>query len=478
MGRTSRTTSAKLDSVAGVAGNRRVIPSGDAVDGVVGNNGGMTTGDIDNSDTAEGGGNGDSATADQLSESSDGRADEDTEGQAPDEPTLDVWAGYQPPDKRPPEWLDSWGPRSWMNAKAKLAGRPSLGAEEWGYYTDARLTGFPADQLEPYRLLDALSFGGDESHLRIMCRSENHLGVYDREIDWTDADDTTWLGMDTGEEYAALLSLATGRRIRSGGLTRTFRADDPDPRGFPDWSWHRARTVPTATRARNRLLPEAGDPKNLHDAVDLLALYPRLTGKQAVELIRAARQYQLGLWVAEEDPELAWLRLVSAAETMAVNSRPKKISHVERLREYHPKLYKAVEPAGQEILKAAAAAIAGHLGATHRFVRFIADRVPEAPARRPHEGLQIEWAPEPIAELLKVVYEHRSGALHAGKPIPGPLLSQRENVETAPPPERFEAPMGVGNSNWTIEQLPMTLHTFEYLVRSALHARWREFAAM
>lgn len=42
----------------------------------------------------------------------------------------------------------------------------------------------------------------------------------DRELDWAGADDTTWLGMDTGGEFAVLLSLATGRRIRSGGLSR------------------------------------------------------------------------------------------------------------------------------------------------------------------------------------------------------------------------------------------------------------------
>ena len=215
---------------------------------------------------------------------------------------------------------------------------------------------------------------------------------------------------------------------------------------------------------------------DLQEAVDLLNLYPRLTGKRAVELVRAARQYQLGLWVAEEDPELAWLRLVSAVETMAVDSKPTKISHLERLREYHPELYEAVEPAGEDILRAAAATIAGHLGATHRFVRFIADRLPAPPARRPEEQLQIEWDSDSIAELLKVVYGHRLSALHGGKPVPGPLLSQRENVETAAPPERFEASMGIGSSNWTVEQLPMTLHAFEYLVRNALLARWRELA--
>ncbi|MEU5529323.1 hypothetical protein ABZ744_20530 [Micromonospora chersina] len=451
----------------------------DAAERVLGEDIGMAVDDVDSAgeETPLTGGDADLGGVDQSTESSDGRAGEDKEsGALEDQAEEDPWAGYQPPDRTPPAWLDSWGPRSWMNAKAKLADLRSVGAEEWGYYTDAQVTGFSTHELDPYRLLDAMSFGGDESHLRIMCRSENYLGVFDREIDWTGADDTTWLGMDTGEEYAALLSLATGRRIRSGGLTRTFRADDRDPRGFPDWSWHRARTAPTATRDRNRLLPNAGDPIDLQEAVDLLALYPHLTGKRAVELVRAARQYQLGLWVAEEDPELAWLRLVSAAEAMAAESKPKKISHVERLREYHPQLYQAVEPAGEEVLKAAAAAIAGHLGVTHRFVRFIADRIPEPPARRPDLHLRIEWAPGPIAELLKVVYDHRSSALHGGKPVPGPLLSQRENVETAAPPERFEASMGVGNSNWTVEQLPMTLHAFEYLVRSALQARWRELA--
>jgi hypothetical protein len=423
------------------------------------------------------GGDGDGQDAEAAaSHDQDMGKQESAAGNADEVVEPDPWADYQRPDKTPPAWLDAWGPRTWMNAKAKAAGQPLLGVEEWGFYTDARVTGVPGDELAPYTLFDLPSVGGDESHLQIVCRTDNHLGVYDREIDWTSPDETTWLGMDIGEEYAALLSLATGRRIRSGGLTRLFHADDADQRGTPTRYRHRARTAPTATRLRDRLLPRAGDDLDVRDAIDLLALFPRLTAKNALELLRAARQYQLGIWVAEEDPELAWLRLVSAAETMAEKYKPSKITHAERLLQYHPKLYAAVKPAGEAILNNAAGAIAGHLGATHKFVRFLADHVPPPPTERPGAGLQIEWTPDSIAEPLKLVYEYRSRALHAGTPMPGPLLMQWENVERAAPPERFNASIGVGNSSWAIDQLPMTLHAFEHLVRHALHARWRELS--
>ena len=424
-------------------------------------------------------GPGDGRDAEAAAGSDHDKGVEESQGEGGDEVAeLDPWAQYASPDKTPPAWLGAWGPRTWMNAKAQATGRPLLGAEEWDFYTDARVTGVPGDELTPYTLFDLPSVGGEESHLQIVCRTDNHLGVYDREIDWKSPDDTTWLGMDVGEEYAALLSLATGRRIRSGGLTRLFHADDTDPRGAPIRYRHRARTVPTATHLRDRLLPRASDDLDVRDAIDLLSLYPHLTGKNAVQLLRAARQYQLGIWVAEEDPELAWLRLVSAVETMAERYKPEKITHAERLRRYHPTLYAAVEPAGEEVLDAAATAIAGHLGATHKFVRFLADHTPPPPAVRPSAGLQIEWTADAIAQRLKAVYEYRSLALHAGKPLPGPLLTQWENVETAAPPERFDATIGVGNSNWTVDQLPMTLHAFEYLVRNALHARWRKLSEL
>lgn len=426
-------------------------------------------------DGGTGGGDVDGQDASTTAEDDSGvRVDSQDED---DDEELDPWASYEPPDKTPPTWLGAWGPRTWMNAKAKEAGRPVLGAEEWDFYSDARITEVPGDELAPFTLYDMRSVGGDESHLRIVCRSDNHLGVYDREINWKSPDDSTWLGMDVGQEYAALLSLASGRRIRSGGLTRLFR-DDADARGFPIRDRYRAWTVPTATRLRDRLLPRAGDDFDLRDACDLLTLYPHLSGKNAVRLLRAARQYQLGIWVAEEDPELAWLRLVSAAETMAEGYKPTKITHVERLQLYNPKLYAAVEPAGEDILNAAAAAIAKLLGATHKFVRFLADHMPPPPDVRPATNLQIEWTPEAVAKLLEDIYGLRSYALHAGKPLPGPLLTQRENVEASIPPERFDANMGVGNSNWTVDQLPMTLHTFEYLVRHALRTRWRNLAGV
>jgi hypothetical protein len=93
---------------------------------------------------------------------------------------------------------------AWGGDREGEGGRPaSLGAES-ELYTHARLTGVPGDEPTPYIQFDLPSVGGDKSHLQIVCWPDNDLGVYDREIDWTSPDDTTWLGMDVGEEYGGV----------------------------------------------------------------------------------------------------------------------------------------------------------------------------------------------------------------------------------------------------------------------------------
>ena len=51
--------------------------------------------------------------------------------------------------------------------------------------------------------------------------------------------------------------------------------------------------------------------------MDRLAYLPSLAENFQVELVRAARAYASGLWWANEDPNRAWLQLVTAVEVAA-----------------------------------------------------------------------------------------------------------------------------------------------------------------
>ena len=70
-------------------------------------------------------------------------------------------------------------------------------------------------------------------------------------------------------------------------------------------------------------------------AEDISSL-PSLGAEQAIALVRSARLYQDALWLAESEPNLSWLLLVSAIETAANLWRSRKDLPLERLKESRP----------------------------------------------------------------------------------------------------------------------------------------------
>lgn len=103
--------------------------------------------------------------------------------------------------------------------------------------------------------------------------------------------------------------------MRSGGLVRRGLPVGDYPVGFADESQHRAPGLVPPNRAP--LLSTVARPALLSEVPAQLETYPTLNGADAVALVRAARQYGDALWVADGDPRLAWVKLVSALEVAA-----------------------------------------------------------------------------------------------------------------------------------------------------------------
>jgi hypothetical protein len=121
-------------------------------------------------------------------------------------------------------------------------------------------------------------------------------------------------GGNISDEIASLVSLALDRRMKAAGAVRSFLPGE-DPLGHPRQLEHRQPYL--ASPAGRPVLPRMTDTVLLDDCVPLLQRYPKLSAEQANALLRAARAYQQALWVAEDDPALAWLKLISAIETAA-----------------------------------------------------------------------------------------------------------------------------------------------------------------
>ncbi len=319
-----------------------------------------------------------------------------------------------------------------------LDGRPPRDALEIACYTDAAVPD-ECVQVGPYALigvrgdfdasLDSMGRSRFGLALRLsLYRSTNDPDSFVDE-DWEQTNSAIFHGGDAGQELASLVSLALGIRLRAAGICRLFIAGE-DPGGLP-FRFQDPGSHPPLSLWSPILPRQLGESVALADCKPLLVLYPSLSAQQAGALVRAARSYQEGLWVAESDPRQAWLRLVSSVEAAA--------------QEW---------PAGAQ------------LRPTRRFIEFIEAFKPHPPLRRPRVD-RLNW--NRMREHVNTIYDCRSRDLHDGKPIPPPMCQPPYSFRRVP----NETPSLPPASSWTLEQVPTLLHMFEYIVRNALLTWWR-----
>jgi len=279
--------------------------------------------------------------------------------------------------------LPPWG---WENARAKLAGQPSVGAQQVACYTDAlTLDGQAASG--PYTAMVPLAFPDyrleriGEPRLGLVIRIERHLRSDDPDeyIDdaWEQRGSTVAHGGAASEELAALLSLALGIRLRAGGIARVFHPSD-DERGFPHQIDRSAPHLPQP--ARQRMLPYTMlRSVELGTAAALLDIYPQLPVKQARALVRAARSYQDALWIADSEPRLAWLRLVTATEAVARLSESGPAA--QTLSVAHPEIAQLSDAADSELKRLVTEKLVDQSRATAKFLAFLQTYGPRRPRR-------------------------------------------------------------------------------------------------
>lgn len=131
------------------------------------------------------------------------------------------------------------GPHGWLNWRAEREGRPVRSSPltathavlpswgEYALYSDSYIRG--QLKLGPHEFvitLPVLDQRVGNATMQVVLRWYDHLPDVDpRDIDWETEDVSDYYGGDLGDEFAALLALALGRRLRSGGLIRRGYAD-------------------------------------------------------------------------------------------------------------------------------------------------------------------------------------------------------------------------------------------------------------
>lgn len=366
------------------------------------------------------------------------------------------------------------GVLSYWNMKSFKQGTKARSIGEFPLYSDAHIVGELNDEKGPYKFLNMISGKNkpgeiyDAVTLRLFWYLENQASY------GVKTDTSKYHGGWVTDEIAALISVKLGIRIKAGPITRSYDGYKDDPLGTP----RSTRESPPRVdiNSRGSVLPCVFKTVNISKLSELYKLVD-LSEDQYVALVRASRMFQDALWVAESEPELAWLMLISSIETAACQWSLEKESSVERLCSSKPDLAKLlIENGGESLLESVANEIAHTLGATNKFIKFGLEFMPDAPEVRPDEWARVKWDKPGFKKILDKLYGYRSLALHGGIPFPAPLCSPPDIISNDAHGVAEKGCLALAShtlgASWKAEDLPISMNTFCYFVNGVLNNWW------
>ncbi|CAJ1930472.1 hypothetical protein CKOHBEJN_04364 [Aeromonas hydrophila] len=358
------------------------------------------------------------------------------------------------------------GPFLFENWKAYNNNEPIELTVEYPLYTDARVIGEIKFDYGPYKLLNTVPSKDQPGLLKpsIIFRADIHLRNELPQMYRTDT--SNYHGGYFSDEIAALISLCLGIRIKAADESRRFYPDG-DPLGCPQA--FRFRNEPAMSIGSGQLiLPNAVGQHRLDDIFPIKIL-PKLSGEEAISVIRAARLYQDALWLSESEPALSWLMFVSALEVGANMWSNNEDDPVSKLAASKPELYETLKSYNiNGLTELVANQIVPTLGVTNKFIKFAMNYLPNPPDSRPEKYAQINWSKSSMRSALGKIYAYRSAALHGGIPFPRPMSYGPMIIDG----HMAEKPTGLASSSqggvWLAEETPMLLHMFEYITRKII----------
>lgn len=372
---------------------------------------------------------------------------------------------------------NSSGPVCYENWLAASGGAPKVEGGEVPLFTDVHITN--ECDIGPYQLLNTIASGIDPGFTpAVMLRFWWHLAADGTAV--TDAEKTnaeSYHGGWLADEIAALVSLSMGVRMKAGGECRHFLGfAEKDPYGRPFLARQDQDPQPPKS-GRWRVLPRSIESHDIKSGCMRLKTLLSLKPAAANTLIRAARMFQEGLWIADADPSASWLLLVSAVETVASFWRNDAEDPFDRLRASRPDIASLLgEKGDEEWVRSVASKLAPYMGATKTFTEFLIKFLPEPPVAR-ESVAHHPWDEKDLRKSFKKIYDWRSKALHGGIPFPMPMCEAPAHLGD----HIAETPLGLATMSrggvWLIQDTPMLLHLFVHIVRGAILKWWDTTAA-
>ena len=384
---------------------------------------------------------------------------------------------------------ENGGPLSYQNWLAYRENADWLYVQEFPLFTDAHITGTIPEEnnvhitesdkrvLGPYAILNTVA---DREHAETVVGSVMRVAMHldlspkvDGSMDRTG--ESSYHGGGMNDELAAMLSLCMGVRFRPGRCVRDFYPNARDQKGAPR-SIDLLDVPISRQRGKRMVIPSAAGPACLITGTALLERFVDMTPQDATILVKIARSYQEALWLAEIQPELSWLLFVQAIETAANEWSKNKDSATERIKDWGPgeDILANLEKAGLSDKQVGefAELLAPYVGSFKKFHSFLEKFMPPAKSSRPPEIAQVDWSQKAMKKILRRIYTCRSNAVHNGQPFPSIMCEAPMKMKGGLAEKPLCSAASVYGATWKGDDIPMLLHTFEYIVRNALLRWW------
>jgi hypothetical protein len=262
------------------------------------------------------------------------------------------------------------GTDAWKNWQAFVPDREAIEDSVTELHSDREFTGGP-ESFGPYTLtpvIRARVAKGGVGEAVILDEALHAWLIPEIVVDGklAKSDSSAYHGGTIADEVTALVSLELGVRLRVAGMRETSGIRYPDNAPHPPIHFEVPELVHPGTRGREILPHVMSRPASL-SGLNLLASFPLLKEKDQIELARAARSYASAIWWANEDPNQAWLQLVSAVEVAASRRQRKSAPPEKLLGEHWPELWEHVSKLDDEPRAAASKLLAQQTKATAKF---------------------------------------------------------------------------------------------------------------
>ncbi|HHC6575890.1 TPA: hypothetical protein ACN34E_001020 [Vibrio parahaemolyticus] len=340
-----------------------------------------------------------------------------------------------------------------------------FGIMEFPIYSDISVTGDLLEGMGP------LSFHNTRSRRlvlgEVVVPVVVRVGYYSRPLtpNFSESSYSHYHGGWLPDEIAALMSLTLGARFYAGDVIREFDPYSNDPLGKPRCS-NLVQPPVSNISTQQLVLPEVCQTKDLRK-LKFFENFGSLPPNIAEKVVKCCRQYQNALWVAESNPELCWLMLISALEIAANEWAKNEQSELDNLESSYPEFFKQLVQHGNDnLLNLAAETFSPITKSTSKFMKFCKHFSPEKLIQKNSRGFK--YSSTQLSNALRTIYSHRSQALHSGIPFPAPMCETPEEFQGVY--EQVPNQLGVymRGATWVGTDIPMTLHLFHFLARTIL----------